>query len=85
MIQISNSLELTNIDGKYVILDCRKNTFYGINQVGVDFLAEIRAHGDFSHAISNLSDKYQASYEAIELDLKTFLQILIDKGMVVGK
>lgn len=81
-LKISEHIKLTEIEGQYVLLDCRKNLFYAVGRSGAKFLKEIQTHGDLPIAIRKISIDYKMPYETIEQDMITFLNLLKEKGLV---
>ncbi|WP_028777043.1 PqqD family protein [Shimazuella kribbensis] len=78
-------IQITEIEEKYVLLDCRDNYFYGISKSGGEFLEQIKSHGDLEKAIKRLSNVYNISLDRIEEDMVTFLEKLSEKGLILKR
>jgi hypothetical protein len=80
---IPKHVEVTQISGKCVILDCQKNYFYAVSKSGAEFLDQIKAHGNIEKAINEISIVYSISQEQLRKDMKIFLNKLLEKGLVI--
>ncbi|MXQ55280.1 PqqD family protein [Shimazuella alba] len=76
-------VQLTEIKGKLVLLDCQKNLFYGVSKSGAEFLQQIKHHGDMDKATKTISSLYNISNDQVRNDMYVFLDYLIQKGLIV--
>jgi hypothetical protein len=80
---IPKHVQLTKIKGKCVILDSQKNFFYAISKSGAEFLDQINTHGSMEKAIKAISEVYNISQDRLEKDMGTFLNQLIERGLIL--
>lgn len=81
--KVHDFLEITEIDGQWIVLDGRENRFYGFNPAGGQFLKQIKETGDFNRAVQMLSEQFQVSDEQIRQDMSEFLKRLQQQGWVI--
>ena len=74
---ISDHVQITQINGKCVILDCQKDFFYAVSKSGAEFLDQIRSHGSMEKAIKEISTSYKISQDRLKEDMGIFLNKLI--------
>lgn len=81
--KVPDYLEITEIDGQWIVLDIRENQFYGLNPAGGQFLKQIKEIGDFNKAVQVLSERFQVSDQQIRRDMSEFLKRLQQQGWVI--
>jgi hypothetical protein len=80
---IPDYIQITKIEEKYVILDCRNNYYYAVSQSGVKLLEQIKIHGDLTKSIEKISSDYKVSMERVREDILVLVQQLIEKGLIM--
>ncbi|WP_028775515.1 PqqD family protein [Shimazuella kribbensis] len=76
-------VQLTEIKGKLVLLDCQKNFFYSVSNSGAEFLQQIKEHGDMDKAIKSISSLFIISDDQVRSDMNSFSDRLIQKGLII--
>lgn len=80
---IPKHIQTTEVDGQWVLLDCRKNRYYAVNRTGAEFLKQIELYGEMTKAIEIVSKIYQTPSEKVKQDMIRFANHLIEKGLLV--
>ncbi|SEN48742.1 PqqD family protein [Lihuaxuella thermophila] len=84
-LSIPEYIQIREIDGQWVLLDCRQNRFYAVNKTGAEFLEQVKVHGEMAKAIGTMSKVYQIPYEKVEQDMQLFIHRLIEKELVMNR
>lgn len=81
MYAIPNHVLLTETKTGAVLLHTRTNVIYALNPIGLEFLQLTRSN-NWDHAIQLLCKKYHVPVSQIDLDMKRFVQKLVEKGLM---
>ncbi|MDQ0418147.1 hypothetical protein J2Z48_002336 [Croceifilum oryzae] len=80
---VPDHVQISEVDGKYVLLDCRSNFFYTVSRSGAGFIEQVRQHGDMRKAIEKISMNHVVSFERVEGEMTSFVDHLIQKGLLI--
>lgn len=70
-------------EGRAVLLDARRERFFGLDEVGTSVWAGLEAGMTFTEIVDTLETEYDAPRERLELDVSTFLSNLAESKLVV--
>lgn len=82
---IPEHIQITEVDGQWVFLDCRKNRYYVVSKTGAEFLEQVKHDGNMKKAIEKISRAYQVPFERVEQDINSFVVHLIEKELLIKK
>ncbi|TCP66449.1 PqqD family peptide modification chaperone [Baia soyae] len=80
---LPDHVQISEVDGKYVLLDCRGNFFYTVSQSGAEFIEQVRQHGDMRRAIEKISMDHLVLFERVQDEMTSFADHLIQKGLLI--
>jgi hypothetical protein len=80
---VPDHIQITEVDGKCVLLDCKKNYFYAVSKTGAELMDQLKATGNMKDAIKKISTDYQVSSGRVEKDMTIFVHQLIEKGLIL--
>jgi len=75
-------LVYSEIDGEVVMLSVKNGEYYNLNEVSSDIWKELKESLSFKDLVSRLHDNYEVSYEACELETRSFLEQTLEKGII---
>ncbi|MDQ0416596.1 hypothetical protein J2Z48_000763 [Croceifilum oryzae] len=81
---IPEHIQLTEIEGRWVLLDCRANRFFAINKTGAEFLEQVNLCGEIELAIHHISRAYEIPFERAKNDMEQFIRNLSEKELIFG-
>ncbi|TCP65545.1 PqqD family peptide modification chaperone [Baia soyae] len=79
---IPEHIHLTEIEGRWVLLDCLTNRFFAINKTGAEFLEQVNLCGEVELAIQYISKTYEIPFERAKYDMKHFVRSLSERELV---
>jgi hypothetical protein len=83
VLSVPDHIKITELDGKCVLLDCKRNYFYAVSKSGAQFFNQIKIHGIMEKAIKSISNSYNISENRVEEDMILFVNSLIEKGLII--
>lgn len=83
MLSIPDHVQVTKMDGKYILLDRKKNYYYAVSKTGVEFLEWWSIFGSAEMAVNKISKKYDVDYSIVEKDMFTLIEKLTKKELVM--
>lgn len=82
MIRIPMTVTTSVLDDELVLLDQATGKYFGLNPVASRMFQLLRETGDIRRTGDALQREYDAPRERLDSDLKTFMDALIQKGIV---
>ncbi|WP_044640897.1 PqqD family peptide modification chaperone [Risungbinella massiliensis] len=82
MLSIPDYVQVTKVDGKYIILDRKKNYLYAVSKTGVELLEWWSILGSAEKAMNKISKKYDVDYGIVEKDMLRLITKLNKKELV---
>ncbi|USL45842.1 PqqD family protein [Priestia megaterium] len=82
--QTSQNVVFTETDGEAVVLDIESGIYFGLDEVGVDIWKLIEQHGSSDKVKKNMLKMYDVQEEVLEVQLHTFLESLLEKGLITS-
>jgi hypothetical protein len=73
----------TNLGNDSVILKLQAGTCFGVNNVGTAIWNYLQQPRHVTDVIAYIVDKYEVSADQAEVEILSFLQSLVDKGLVI--
>ena len=70
-------------EGRVVLLDGRRERYFGLDEVGTAVWAGLEAGMTFTEIVDSLEAEYDAPRERLEQDVSKFLSELADSRLVV--
>lgn len=83
VVSVSPHQVYTTLGSEAVVLELQASNYFGMNDVGTavwNFLQQPRIVSD---VIEHIVNNYEVSPEQAEVEILSFLQNLVDKGLVV--
>jgi hypothetical protein len=71
-------------EGRVVLLDGRRERYFGLDEVGTSVWAGLEAGLTFTEIVDSLEGEYDAPREMLERDVSTFLSNLAESKLVVS-
>ena len=71
-------------EGRVVLLDARRDRFFGLDEVGTSVWAGLEAGMTFTEIVDTLVTEYDAPRATLERDVSTFLSNLAESKLVVN-
>lgn len=71
------------VDGELVLLNVTSGTFNGLNGIALEIWRMLDETGDPARIAVLLRDRYDIAPEACEREVDTFLETLVEAGLVV--
>lgn len=81
-IQIVEDLVLTEIDGEAVLLSIKHDTYFGLDELGLQIWKWIQENENMEDIKKNIKSLYQVENQILEQDLNRFLNDLKEKGLI---
>jgi len=79
---VPNDVIFRELNGEAVILDLHKGTYFGLNSVGMRIWQLCEQHGSLRQVWEAMQREFDASGEALQSDLLTFVNQLSAKGLL---
>jgi hypothetical protein len=73
----------TTLGSEAVVLELQASNYFGMNDVGTAVWTFLQQPREVSDVIEHIVNNYEVSAEQAEVEILTFLQNLVDKGLVV--
>ncbi len=81
--RIPSEVHVREFDGELVILDMARGDYFGINEVGARFWAELERHGgSFDEAVSACAPHYDVERATLDADLLELVKELTQRGLL---
>ncbi len=84
MYKISETMEVEEQDGELIIIDKNSESVYFLKELEFYILKLIQKH-NLDETIQILSEKYDADYDVIKLDVTDFVESMFRKNIIVEK
>lgn len=84
MYKISETMEVEEQDGELIIIDKNSESVYFLKELEFYILKLIQKH-NLDETIRILSEKYDADYDVIKLDVTDFVESMFRKNIIVEK
>lgn len=75
----------TNLGNESVILEFQTGTYFSVNDVGTAVWNYLQQPRHVTDVITHIVNKYEVSADQAEAEILSFLQNLVDKGLVIAK
>jgi hypothetical protein len=82
LLERNDLIALSNSDEDLVILDEEENHYFAINSVGHRIWSLLDSRKTVDQLIFSLMEIYQVNYDACFMDIKAFLQTMIDQKLI---
>ena len=73
----------TTLGSEAVVLELQASNYFGMNDVGTVVWNFLQQPREVSDVIEHIVNNYEVSAEQAETEILSFLQNLVDKGLVV--
>ena len=73
----------TTLGSEAVVLELQASNYFGMNDVGTAVWNFLQQPREVSDVIEHIVNNYEVSAEQAEVEVLSFLQNLVDKGLVV--
>ena len=80
--KIPSHVEYTNVAGDVVILDHRRGTYLGLDEVGSVIWSLLLENLTPAEIVERLTAEYQVSRDKVEQDVPTFVNDLLARGVI---
>lgn len=75
----------TIVEDIIILMDLRKNTYYGLKDSAVDFWQALEKYDSFDLAINEVAKLYNVSKDVIQKDMNNFVSCLLKAGLLNTK
>jgi len=82
---LSEHVSFTKVDDEAVLLDLNTGTYFGLNQVGTDFLNIVQTtnvDNHIEHATQQIAALYQTSEDQVRADLMELVEQLQENALL---
>jgi len=83
IVSVSAHQVYTTLGSEAVILELQASKYFGMNDVGTAIWNFLQQPREVSDVIEHIANNYEVSAEQAEVEILSFLQNLVDKGLVV--
>ena len=80
--KLIDHVSLTSVDSDMVLLDMHEGKYYGLNNVGAQFLNLIQKNTEIDDAIMQIADSFTTDYNQVRIDIHDLIKQLIDKNLL---
>ena len=80
--KLIDHVSLTSVDSDMVLLDMHEGKYYGLNNVGAQFLNLIQKNTEIDDAIMQIADSFTTDYNQVRIDINDLIKQLIDKNLL---
>lgn len=81
-IAVRSEVLTTEVEGQTVLLDLESEEYFGFNETGTKMWNVLRSHPSIESAYQALSATYAIDDDTLRDDLRTFVQGLLDRGLI---
>ena len=85
VIQRDPSQLYSEIDGEVVMLNVKKESYFGLNKIGSKIWSEISDPCEISTLIDTLRQEYDVSAETCFNDIKPFIEEMVKANVIIVK
>ncbi len=82
-VQISPSVMLREQSGQAILLDSNQGSYFGLDEVGLQFWHAITSKASIQEAHAQLCEEYQIDSAVLEADLREWLADLLSRDLIV--
>jgi len=83
IVSVSARQVYTTLGSEAVVLELQASKYFGMNDVGTAIWNFLQQPREVSDVIEHIANNYEVSAEQAEVEILSFLQNLVDKGLVV--
>ena len=83
VVSVSPHQVYTTLGSEAVVLELQASNYFGMNDVGTTVWTFLQQPREVSDVIKHIVDNYEVSPEQAEVEILSFLQNLLDNGLVV--
>ena len=83
IVSVSPHQVYTTLGSEAVVLELQASNYFGMNDVGTAVWTFLQQPREVSDVIKYIVNNYEVSAEQAEVEILSFLQNLVDKGLAV--
>lgn len=80
--RLAEQLSITEVDDEVVLLKLDTGLYYGLNQIGAQFITGIQQSHSVHQICSTIAEQYQMPYHAVNGDLDELISQLLDQQLI---
>lgn len=81
-VRVPEHVYLSELDGRIVLLDTRKNQYYALNETGCELLKALKEGTPTADAIDHIAAFYNEDRNKVKKDMESFIHYLISEGLL---
>ena len=81
-VRVPDDVLISNLQEESVILNLDSERYYGLDDVGTQFLSALNTADSIEAAYEKLSQEYDVDEEVLRKDLLTLVENLVEQGIV---
>jgi len=82
IVRVPDDVLFRELQGEAVILNLASSTYFGLDEVGTRIWQLCEAHGSLQVVLDSMQREFDAPDDTLQLDLLTFVDELVSKGLL---
>lgn len=83
--EVSAKVIVEEIDGQLLMLDMKRNAYFGLNAVGLQIWRELEQGASMAQLVARLTERFEVTAEQARLDASSFVALLLERGFISAR